>query len=262
MKFPWSKATKAESVQASPTTNAETIATHDKNSTEATDNSDGSENVESSHERADTTLHPESQDVPQAEISDLSNEKDTTLERTASTAESTDEDDETKYKTGLPLILLTFGLMMTTFVVALDNTIIATAIPRITTVFDSLNDVGWYGSSYLLTTTCLQPTFGKIYTYFNIKWTYLTAIFIFELGSVICGAATSSTMLIVGRAVAGVGASAIFSGGMNIVGYTVPLRKRAIYIGLLGSMFGIASVVGYVILNMIPISLMISWHAC
>jgi hypothetical protein len=63
------------------------------------------------------------------------------------------EDDETKYPKGGPLALLTFGLCLATFVVALDNTIIATAIPRITTVFDSLNDVGWYGTSYMLTTT-------------------------------------------------------------------------------------------------------------
>lgn len=154
------------------------------------------------------------------------------------------EDDESKYAKGLPLHLLTIGLTLSTFVIALDNTIIATAIPRITTVFNSLDDVGWYGSSYLLTTTSLQPSFGKIYTYFNVKWTYMIALGIFELGSVLCGAATSSSMLIVGRAVAGVGAAAIFSGGMTIVGYSVPLRKRALYIGLLSSMFGIASVVG------------------
>ena len=154
------------------------------------------------------------------------------------------EDDESKYPKGGPLAILTFGLCLATFVVALDNTIIATAIPKITTVFDSLNDVGWYGSSYLLTTTSLQPSFGKIYTYFNVKWTYILALTIFELGSVVCAAARSSTMLIVGRAVAGAGAAALFSGGMTIIGYSVPLRRRPIYIGLLSSMFGISSVIG------------------
>ncbi|KAL2405897.1 MFS-type efflux pump MFS1 [Exophiala dermatitidis] len=172
------------------------------------------------------------------------------LTRTVSTAtESTDagepgEDDESKYATGLPLYLLTFGLTLSTFVMALDNTIIATAIPKITTVFNSLDDVGWYGSAYLLTTTSLQPSFGKVYTYFNVKWTYMLALVIFELGSVLCGAAVNSAMLIVGRAVAGAGAAALFSGGMTIIAYSVPLRKRPIYIGLLSSMFGIASVVG------------------
>lgn len=121
---------------------------------------------------------------------------------------------------------------------------LATAIPRITTQFDSLNDVGWYGSSYLLTTTSLQPSFGKVYTYFNVKWTYMIALVIFEIGSVICAAATGSTMLIVGRAVAGAGAAALFSGAMNIIGFTVPLRKRPIYMGILSSMFGISSVIG------------------
>src|SRR5271170_5636239 len=172
------------------------------------------------------------------------------LIRTESTATvSTDagepgEEDESKYPKAFALAILTFGLCMATFVVALDNTIIATAIPKITTVFNSLNDVGWYGSSYLLTTTSLQPSFGKIYTFFNVKWTYIAALLIFEFGSVLCGAAVNSTMLIVGRAVAGMGAAGLFSGGMTIIAYSVPLRKRPIYIGLLSSTFGIASVVG------------------
>jgi MFS family permease len=62
----------------------------------------------------------------------------------------------------------------------LDNTIIATAIPKITSVFSSLDDVGWYGSSYLLTMTSLQPSFGKIYANFDMKITYLTSLVIFE----------------------------------------------------------------------------------
>jgi fucose permease len=179
-------------------------------------------------------------------------QEETTTEVTRSMSAATDdsdagqpgEDDESKYPKGGPLAILTFGLCLATFVVALDNTIIATAIPRITTVFDSLNDVGWYGSSYLLTTTSLQPSFGKIYTYFDVKWTYILAFSIFELGSVLCAATRSSTMLIIGRAVAGAGAAALFSGGMTIIGYSVPLRKRPIYIGLLSSMFGISSVIG------------------
>ncbi len=61
-----------------------------------------------------------------------------------------------------------------------QKTIIATAIPRITSDFNALNDVGWYGSSYLLTTTSLQPSFGKVYAYFDVKWVYLSALVIFE----------------------------------------------------------------------------------
>ena len=165
-------------------------------------------------------------------------------EQTAENTVENDAEDETKYPGGFKLAVLTFGLCMALFVVALDNTIIATAIPRITTVFDSLDDVGWYGSSYLLTTTSLQPSFGKVYTYMDVKYTYLLALVIFELGSILCAAATSSKMLIIGRAVAGAGAAALFSGGMTIIGFAVPLRRRPFYIALLSSMFGISSIVG------------------
>ncbi|CAD0107304.1 unnamed protein product [Aureobasidium uvarum] len=155
-------------------------------------------------------------------------------------AASQQAEDESKYPTGPKLWLLVLGLCLAIWVIALDN-----SIPKITTQWpDALNDVGWIGSAYLLTTTSLQPSFGKVYTYFDVKWTYLSALIIFEIGSVICAAATSSTMLIVGRAVAGVGAAALFSGGMTIIGFIAPLRKRAIYIASLSSMFGIASVVG------------------
>ena len=96
------------------------------------------------------------------------------------TEESPADDDESQYMSGSKLVLLSIGLCLATFVIALDNTIIATAIPRITTEFDSLDDVGWYGSSYLLTTTSLQPPFGKVITYFSVKWVYLSALLIFE----------------------------------------------------------------------------------
>jgi MFS family permease len=169
-------------------------------------------------------------------------------------------EDESKYLTGAKLIILSLGLCLTTFVIALDNTIIATAIPKITTVFNSLEDVAWYGSSYLLTTCSLQPSFGKVYTYFDVKWTYLAALLIFEVGSIICAAATSSAMFIVGRAVAGAGAAALFSGGMTIIGYSVALRKRPIYIAALSSMFGIASVVGPILGG--ALTDRVSWRWC
>lgn len=105
-------------------------------------------------------------------------------------------------------------------------------------------DVGWYGSAYLLTTASFQLLFGKFYTYFSIKWVYLIAIAIFELGSLICGVAPNSIALIIGRAVAGVGSAGIFSGALIIVAYSVPLVKRPMYTGFIGAMYGIASVAG------------------
>ena len=120
----------------------------------------------------------------------------------------------------------------------------ATAIPKITDVFQSLDDVGWYGSSYLLTACGFTLLWGKLYTFFSLKWGYLIAIFIFEVGSVICGAAPTSEALIIGRAIAGVGSAGIFTGALIIIAYTVPLVKRPIYTGIIGAMYGIASVAG------------------
>lgn len=88
--------------------------------------------------------------------------------------------DPARYPTGWRLIAIMASLCLGTLVVAIDNTIIGVAVPKISTVFDALDDVGWYGSAYLLTITALQPTFGNIYKYFDIKTTYIVSIFVFE----------------------------------------------------------------------------------
>ncbi|KAJ5293876.1 hypothetical protein N7508_008697 [Penicillium antarcticum] len=153
-------------------------------------------------------------------------------------------EDGTEYPTGVKLALIALALCLSVFLVALDNSIIATAIPKITDKFHSLEDVGWYGSAYLLTTASLQLLFGKFYSFFSIKWVYLIAIGIFELGSLICGVANSSLTLIIGRAVAGIGSAGIFSGALIILAHSVALEKRPMYSGFIGSMYGIASVAG------------------
>ncbi|KAI2640361.1 putative efflux pump [Hypomontagnella submonticulosa] len=153
-------------------------------------------------------------------------------------------EDGTEYPTGLKLGLITLALCLSVFLMALDNAIIATAIPKITDAFHSLPDVGWYGSAYLLTTAALQLLFGKFYTFLSIKWVYLTAIGIFELGSLICGVAQNSVTLIIGRAVAGMGSAGIMSGALLILAHSVPLARRPMYTGIISSMYGIASVAG------------------
>ncbi|KAJ7124545.1 major facilitator superfamily protein [Mycena epipterygia] len=151
---------------------------------------------------------------------------------------------EPEYPTGLRLGLLLFALAISVFLVALDNTIIATAVPKITDHFNSLDDVGWYGSAYLLTSASFQLLWGRFYTFLSIKWVYIAAITIFEFGSLICGVAPTSVALIVGRAIAGVGCAGIFSGALIIVAHSAPLHKRPMFTGLIGTMYGVASVAG------------------
>jgi MFS family permease len=96
----------------------------------------------------------------------------------------------------------------------------------------------------MLTTCAVTLIFGKLYTYYSLKWTFMTALAWFELGSLVCGVTTSSTGLIIGRALAGVGAGGLFSGAVLVIATLVPLRKRPIFTGLIGIVFGISSVAG------------------
>ena len=162
----------------------------------------------------------------------------------AAIAQRQETGDSSSYPTGLRLAIIIIGLELAVLCVALDNTIIATAIPRITDDFHALSDVGWYGSAYLLTLSAFQLFFGRLYNIFNIKWTFLIALFIFELGSLVCGVAPNSMALIVGRAVAGLGSAGLFSGSMIILAFTTPLEKRPLYTSLITAIYGIASVVG------------------
>ena len=109
------------------------------------------------------------------------------LQRTTSviSAPGAEDGDEIIYPSGLKFALITLALCLSVFLVALDNTIIATAIPKITDHFNSLSDVGWYGSAYLLTTCALQLFFGKLYTFYPIKTVFLVSIVIFEVGSAV-----------------------------------------------------------------------------
>ena len=120
-------------------------------------------------------------------------------------SEGTNQDlaDDTIYPTGIKLILIFMCLICSTFLVALDATILATAIPTITSDLKSLTDVAWYNSAFLLTTCAFQLPYGRAYTLFSTKWVFFSAIVVFELGSVICATAPNSVALIIGRAIAG-----------------------------------------------------------
>ncbi|KAI1264694.1 major facilitator superfamily protein [Xylariaceae sp. FL1019] len=152
--------------------------------------------------------------------------------------------DATEYPQGLRLATVVVALVLSLFLISIDLTIVSTAIPRITDEFQSLQDVAWYGSAFFITIGSFQSTWGKAYKYFPLKVTFLLSIFFFELGSLICGVAPTSTALIVGRAIAGLGAAGVSGGTYTIIAFTAKPEKRPIYTGILGATYGIASVVG------------------
>lgn len=136
------------------------------------------------------------------------------------------------------------ALVLSIFLCSLDLTIIATAIPQITKELHSLEDVGWYGSAFLLTIGTMQSFWGKLYKYFDLKIVFLTSIAVFEAGSLVCGVAKNSKTLIVGRAMTGVGAAGVISGCFCIIASSVAAHKRPIFTGILGATYGVASVTG------------------
>ncbi len=152
--------------------------------------------------------------------------------------------DQPGFIKGFPLVCLMTGLMITQLLVSIDRTIISTAIPHITHEFHSTPHIGWYGSAYLLTACAFQPLFGKIFMLFSVKKAYLAALFLFEVGSLLCGVAPNSITLIAGRAVAGLGSAGVLAGSFVVVGAAVPLQSRPVLMAVVGTMFGIGATIG------------------
>ncbi|KAI9170811.1 MFS-type efflux pump MFS1 [Paramyrothecium foliicola] len=151
---------------------------------------------------------------------------------------------ENDFLSGWPLALLLTGICLAIFLISTDRTIITTAIPYITREFRSTEDIGWYGSAYLLTSCAFQPLFGRVYLHFNNRWSYLVSLFFFEIGSLICGVAHNSVTLIIGRAIAGFGCAGILTGSFVVIASAIPLHMRPIYTAAVGIIFGVGATVG------------------
>ncbi|KAI8646263.1 major facilitator superfamily domain-containing protein [Parasitella parasitica] len=142
-------------------------------------------------------------------------------------------------------LFLTFGgLQIALFLAALDSTIVSTALPRIGSEFNQMSIVAWVATAYILTFDAFQPLFAKFSDIFGRKWILIFGIVIFLLGSVLCGAAKNMIMLIVCRAIAGIGGAGIFSMVFIIIADLVPLEKRGSYQGIVNAVFALSSVFG------------------
>ena len=136
------------------------------------------------------------------------------------------------------------GVLLGMLLAALDQTIVATALPTVVADLGGAGHQSWVVTSYLLASTIVTAIVGKIGDLFGRKTVFQAAIVFFLVGSVLCGLATSMTMLVASRALQGIGGGAIMVTSMAVIGEVIPLRDRGRYQGALGAVFGVTTVIG------------------
>jgi EmrB/QacA subfamily drug resistance transporter len=136
------------------------------------------------------------------------------------------------------------GLMVTLFLAALDQTIVATALPRVVSDLGGITQYSWVFTAYMLTSTVTVPLYGKLGDVWGRKNLFLFAIVVFLIGSALCGLATTMTQLVVFRAVQGIGAGGLFPLSLAVIGNIVPPRDRGRWQGLIGAVFAASSIIG------------------
>lgn len=140
--------------------------------------------------------------------------------------------------------LIFFSLMLALLLAALEQMIVATALPKIVGELHGLDRMSWAITAYLLTATVGLPVYGKLGDLLGRKGVFQFAIVVFVIGSALAGRARTMDQLIAFRAVQGVGAGGLMIGVQAIIADIVPPRRRGRFMGLIGAAFGLASVAG------------------
>jgi len=141
-------------------------------------------------------------------------------------------------------LIIMISVMASLFLVALDQTIIATALGKIVEEFNAFSSLSWIVTAYLITTTVTVPIAGKFSDLFGRRRILLIGVAIFVAGSLLSGISGSVNELIMFRALQGIGGGIITANAFTIVGDLFAARERARWQGLIGAVFGLASVVG------------------
>ena len=142
------------------------------------------------------------------------------------------------------ILVVLGGLMTGMFLVALNQTIVATALPTIAGELGGLDLIAWIVTAYLLAATAATPLFGRLSDLYGRQRVFQAAIIVFLVGSVLSGASVNMPMLIGARAIQGVGGGGVMALTMTIIGDVLSPRERGRYQGYLGAVFGVASITG------------------
>ncbi|MDQ5982628.1 MAG: hypothetical protein QG549_625, partial [Patescibacteria group bacterium] len=141
-------------------------------------------------------------------------------------------------------IIIMLSVMASLFLVALDQTIIATALGKIVEEFNAFSSLSWIVTAYLLTTTITVPIAGKMSDLFGRRTVLLIGVAVFGLGSLFSGMAGSIDQLIAARAFQGIGGGIITANAFTIIGDLFAARERGRWQGIFGAVFGLSSIIG------------------
>ncbi len=155
-----------------------------------------------------------------------------------------EQGDEPQQLTHRSILVILSALMLGMLLAALDQTIVATALPTIAGDLGGLNHLSWVVTAYLLTSTISTPLWGKLGDLYGRKKLFQAAIVIFLVGSALSGLSQSMSELIAFRALQGVGAGGLIVGAQAIIGDVVSPRRRGRYMGYFGAVFGVTSIAG------------------
>ena len=142
------------------------------------------------------------------------------------------------------IILVTAGIMLSLFLASMESTVVATAMPTIVGQLGGLEHYSWVFSAFMLASTTAVPLYGKLSDIYGRRKLYASAMALFLIGSVWCGAATSMTSLIFARALQGIGAGGIMPLAFILIGEMFTLEQRAKMQGLFSGVWGVSSVIG------------------
>ena len=230
-----------------------------------------------SRRRSDSVEHPNVSQLPEETIDNRTDrgsitnadlvlpvQQDNDIEKADPALSQSPKDGEDAHpesgRSRVETILVMSALCLALFLGALDVTITATAVPTITAYFHSSSAYIWVGSAYLLGNAAFVPTWGKVSDIFGRKPVLLAAIVVFWVGSLICAVSSSMGMLIVGRAIQGVGGGGIIVMPNICVSDLFSVRNRAFYLAILSVVWSVASAIGPIIGG--AFSEKVSWRWC